>query len=50
MNPLVRHKRSTSYNSHCADLLTMAERELSAFFNAVTQLFGPEQAELSTED
>jgi hypothetical protein len=28
----------------------MAERELSAFFNAVTQLFGPEQAELSAED
>jgi hypothetical protein len=28
----------------------MAERELSAFFNAITQLFGPEQAELSAED
>jgi hypothetical protein len=28
----------------------MAERELSAFFNAVTQLFGSEQAELSAED
>ena len=28
----------------------MAERELSAFFNAVTQLFGPELAELSAED
>jgi len=30
--------------------MTMAERELSAFFKAVTQLFGPEQAELSAED
>ena len=30
--------------------MTMAERELSAFFNAVTQLFGAEQAELSAED
>jgi len=50
MNPLARHKRSTNYNSHCADLMTMAERELSAFFNAVTQLFGPEQAELSADD
>jgi len=28
----------------------MAERELSAFFSAVTQSFGPEQAELSAED
>jgi hypothetical protein len=30
--------------------MTMAERELSAFFNAVTQLFGSEQAELSAQD
>jgi hypothetical protein len=30
--------------------MPMAERELSAFFNAVTQLFGSEQAELSAED
>ena len=28
----------------------MAERELSAFFDAVTQSFGSEQAELSAED
>jgi hypothetical protein len=28
----------------------MAERELSAFFNAVTQLFGSAQAELSAKD
>ena len=30
--------------------MTMAERELSAFFTAVSQLFGSEQAELSAED
>ena len=28
----------------------MAEQELSAFFNAVTQLFGSEQAGLAAED
>jgi alkylhydroperoxidase/carboxymuconolactone decarboxylase family protein YurZ len=28
----------------------MAERELSAFFNAITQLFGSEQARLSAQD
>jgi hypothetical protein len=30
--------------------MTMAERELSAFFNAVTLLFGSEEAALSAED
>jgi hypothetical protein len=30
--------------------MTMAERELSAFFSAATQLFGLEQAELSAEN
>jgi alkylhydroperoxidase/carboxymuconolactone decarboxylase family protein YurZ len=32
------------------DATTMAERELSAFFNAVTELYGPEQAEASAND
>jgi len=32
------------------DATTMAERELSAFFIAVTALYGPEQAEASAED
>ena len=50
MNALVRYEPSKNYNSRCADLMTMAERELSAFFNAVGQLFGSEQAELSAED
>jgi len=34
----------------CRDFATMAERELSAFFRAVTKLFGSEQAEMSAED
>jgi hypothetical protein len=50
MNPHARYERSTNSNSDCADLMTMAERELSAFFNAVTELFGSEQADLSAED
>ncbi len=50
MNPLARYKPSKHFNPRCADLMTMAERELSAFFNAVTQLFGSEQAELSAKD
>jgi hypothetical protein len=31
-------------------IYTLAEHELSAFISAVTQLFGPEQANLSAED
>jgi hypothetical protein len=50
MNPLARYRLSKKSNPRCADLMTMAERELSAFFNAVTQLFGSEQAKLSAED
>lgn len=34
----------------CTELMTMAERELTALFSAVAQLFGPEQARLSAED
>ena len=50
MNPLARYKPSTNCNAGCAGLITMAERELSAFFKTATQLFGAEQAELSAED
>jgi hypothetical protein len=32
------------------DLMVIAERELGAFIRAVTELFGPEQARLATED
>ena len=37
-------------NSIYVDQTHLAERELSAFISAVTELFGPEQARLSTED
>jgi hypothetical protein len=52
MNSLARYEPSenSSHSHPCPDLTTMAERELSAFFNAITQLFGPEQANLSAED
>jgi hypothetical protein len=50
MNPLARRKPSKNSNHPCPDLTTTAERELSAFFNAITRLFGSEQAELSAGD
>lgn len=50
MNPLGLHKPSKNFNPPCPDLQTMGERELSAFFNAATQLFGPELAQMSAED
>ena len=49
MNSLAPYKLSKSSN-RCADLATLAEHEFSAFFSAVTQSFGPEQAELSAQD
>jgi hypothetical protein len=50
MNLLARNQASKNFDPPCADLMRMAERELSAFFNAVTQLFGSEQAELSAKN
>jgi alkylhydroperoxidase/carboxymuconolactone decarboxylase family protein YurZ len=49
MNPRARYQPSKNSDLPCRDIITMAERELSAFFAAVTQLFGSEQAELSAE-
>jgi hypothetical protein len=43
-------KEESVRNSTCEDQINSAERELSAFIRAVTELFGPEQARLSTED
>jgi hypothetical protein len=43
-------KEESFCNSTCEDQINMADRELSAFIRAVTELFGPEQARLSTED
>jgi hypothetical protein len=50
MNSLARYKPSNNSNLGCADFIKSAEPELSAFFRAVTALFGIEQAELSAED
>jgi hypothetical protein len=50
MNLIAHYQTSKNSNHPCPDLMTMAERELSAFFNAVTQSFGSEQAELSADD
>lgn len=50
MNSLARYKPSKNADPSCSDLMTMAERELSAFFLAVTRLFGPQLAELSAAD
>ena len=43
-------KEKSFSNSTCEEQMKMAKRELSAFVRAVTELFGPEQARLSTED
>jgi hypothetical protein len=50
MNPLDVYKSVKNSDPGCADFMVMADRELSAFFNAVAELFGPGQAELSAED
>lgn len=50
MNPLARGKSAKNSNPGCDGLITMAEQELSAYFNAVAELFGSEQAEISAED
>ena len=45
MDELVLNRPLTTH-----DIMAMANRELSAFFIAVTELFGPEQAEALAED
>jgi hypothetical protein len=50
MNVIAHYQTSKNSNHPCPELTTMAARELAAFFNAITQLFGPEQADLSAED
>jgi hypothetical protein len=50
MNSLARYELSKNSNDRCLDLMTMAERELSAFFNTIRLRFGSEQAQLSAED
>jgi hypothetical protein len=50
MNSVARYQALKNSNPPCSDLMTMAERELSAFFKTVTHLFGSELAQLSAED
>jgi hypothetical protein len=50
MNQFALNTPAKNHDPTCGDLITMAERELAAFFNAVTELFGSEQALLSAED
>jgi hypothetical protein len=50
MNSFAAYKTSKNDHPDCIDPMTLAERELSAFFNAATELFGSEQAKLAAED
>jgi|SRR5580704_12671917 hypothetical protein len=42
MNRLALNKPPTHHDPTCGDLMTMAEREFTAFFTAVAWLFGSE--------
>ena len=44
------NSRGQSSYSSCVDQMHLAERELSAFVRAVTQLYGSEEAKLAAED
>jgi hypothetical protein len=50
MNQLALNRKSKDQDPSCGDVMTMAERELAAFFRAVTELFGSEEAEVSAKD
>ncbi len=50
MNQLAINQLPKDHTTDCAGVLTTAEQELTAFFRAVTNLFGPEVAELSADD
>jgi hypothetical protein len=43
-------ERTSNEVPTCVELMAMAQRELGAFLSAVTELFDPEQAQLSAED
>ncbi len=43
------NQKSPFYSPICSKLMTMAERELTSFINAVTELYGVEQAKVSAE-
>jgi hypothetical protein len=50
MNRRALTRPQAHHSDGCIDLLAMAEQELQAYFNAVRELFGSEQAKLSAED
>jgi hypothetical protein len=50
MNQVALTRPPAHRTDGCIDLLAMAEQELQAYFNAVRDLFGSEQARLSAED
>lgn len=50
MNQPTTDRPRNSHDAHCAGVMAIAERELAAFLSAVTELFGPELAELSVEE
>ena len=50
MNQLSQNGPYRNEGSLCAELIVGAERELSAFFSAVAELFGPEQATHAAKD
>lgn len=50
MNQFARSRSPKNQNPGCAELLVMAEQELTAFFSAVRELFGSKQAKISAED
>ena len=50
MDKLALREPLMTHEPGCGNPMTMAERELSAFFGAVTELFGSEQAVASAED
>src|SRR5437660_1176502 len=50
MNQLTINEPPRKHDLDCAGVAAMAEHELTAWFSAVTVLFGPELAELSAEE
>ncbi|HEY2391564.1 MAG TPA: hypothetical protein VGK22_10355 [Candidatus Angelobacter sp.] len=50
MNQLPINQPPKNHTSGCAEEANTAEQELTAFFRAVMNLFGPQQAELSADD
>jgi len=50
MNQVALHRPLLDHDVSCAEFLRMAQRELGAFFRAVSELFGPGEAEVSAED